>query len=130
VSALEIMSFANYELNARRRECIKPDLNEEYTSLFSASVPINEFLFGGDTYKPLEEIDKTNKVVKRAMGQSSYSKARQYKGTNFNKNRSRKQRSYSKRNNYLQRPFLGKHPSPSNSYQRHQKGGKGKESKN
>ena len=94
VSALEIMSFANYELNARRRECIKADLNEEYTSLFSASVPIYEFLFGGDTSKRLEEIDKTNKVVKKAMGQSSYSKMRQYKGTNFNKNRGRNQMSY------------------------------------
>ena len=130
--ALEIMSFANYEVNARRRECIKPDLNEEYTSLFSASVPINQFLFGGDTSKRLEEIDKTNKVVKKAMGQSSYSKMRQYKGANSNKNRGRDQRSYSRRNNYSQRPFLGKHPSPSNSnnYQRHRKGGKGKESKN
>ena len=64
-------------------------MNEEYTSLFSASVPINEFLFGGDTSKRLEEIDKTNKEVKKAMGQSSYSKMRQYKGTNFNKNRGR-----------------------------------------
>lgn len=53
MSAIEMMSYANYEINLRRRECIKPDLNEDYTSLFSSSVPINNFLFGGDTYSSL-----------------------------------------------------------------------------
>ena len=62
------------------------------------------------------------------MDQSSYSKMRQYKGTNFNKNRGRNQRSYG--TTTFRDLFLGKHPSPSNSYQWHQKGGKGKESKN
>ena len=58
MAAIETMSFANYEINARRRECIKPDLNDDYMSLFSASVPINQFLFGGDTSKRLEDIEK------------------------------------------------------------------------
>ena len=63
------MSFASYEFNARPRECIKPDLNEDYMSLFFSSVPINQFLFGGDTSKRLEEIEKTNKVVGKAIVQ-------------------------------------------------------------
>ena len=63
IESIETMSFASYEVNARRRECIKPDLNEDYMLLFSPSVPINQFLFGGDTSKRLEEIEKTNKVV-------------------------------------------------------------------
>lgn len=41
MEAIETMSFAGYEVNARRRECIKPNLNEDCTSLFSSSVPIN-----------------------------------------------------------------------------------------
>ncbi|EDO30430.1 predicted protein [Nematostella vectensis] len=49
MSSIEMLSYANYELNCRRRECMKPDLNDDYTSLFSSSVPINKFLFGGDT---------------------------------------------------------------------------------
>lgn len=63
VNTLEVMSFANYEINARRREYIKPVLNEGYTSLFSA-VPINQYVLGGDTSKRLEDIDKTNEVLK------------------------------------------------------------------
>ncbi|EDO37012.1 predicted protein [Nematostella vectensis] len=67
MSSIEMLSYANYELNCRRRECMKPDLNDDYTSLFSSSVPINKFLFGGDTSKRLDDIDKTNKVVRKAM---------------------------------------------------------------
>ena len=68
MSAIEMLSYTNFEINMRRRECIKPDPNEDYqTSLFSSSVPVNNFLFGGDTSKRLEDIDKTNGAVKKAM---------------------------------------------------------------
>ena len=60
MEAIETMSFASYEVNARRREWIKPNLNEDYMSFFSSSVHINQFLFGSDTSKGLEEIEKTN----------------------------------------------------------------------
>ena len=46
MEAIETMSFA------RHRECRKSDLNlfnEDYMPLLSPSVPINQFLFGGDT---------------------------------------------------------------------------------
>lgn len=46
MEAIETISFASYEFNAGRRECIKPDLNEDYMSLCSSPVPINQFLFG------------------------------------------------------------------------------------
>ena len=52
MEAIETMSFASYEVNARRRECIKPDLNllnEDCISLFSPSVPIN---YGNPYQKP------------------------------------------------------------------------------
>lgn len=71
MEAIETMSFASYEVNGRSREPIKVDLNEDYISLFSPSVPINQFLFGGDTSKRLEDIEKTNKVVRKAMVQQS-----------------------------------------------------------
>lgn len=132
MEAIETMSFANYEINARRRECIKPDLNDDYMSLFSASVPINQFLFGGDTSKRLEDIEKTNKVVRKAMVQQSpYSRHRNYKSGGLHKYRGRSQRPHTQRQSYPQRPFLGKRSSPyGNQYQKPQKGGgKSKETK-
>lgn len=132
MEAIETISFANYEINARRRECIKPDLNDDYMSLFSASVPINQFLFGGDTSKRLEDIEKTNKVVRKAMiQQSPYSRHRNYKSGGLNKFRGRSQRPHSQRQSYPQRPFFWKTLLPyGNQYQKSQKGGgKSKETK-
>lgn len=130
MSAIEMLSHANYELNMRRRECIKPDLNEDYqTSLFSSSVPVNSFLFGGDTSKRLEDIDKTNRAVKKAMGKSNGQSSR--KNKTFNKQYGRS-RGYGGSNNYKysrnshsssysssRRPFLGKR-----SYNQQEKKGK------
>ena len=132
MAAIETMSFANYEINARRRECIKPDLNDDYMSLFSASVPINQFLFGGNTSKRLEDIEKTNKVVRKAMVcQSSYSRQRHYKGNGMHRTRGRGQQPHTSRQGYTQRPFFGKRPFPyASQYQTQQKGGaKSKEPK-
>ena len=117
MSAIEMLSYANFEINMRRRECIKPDLNEDYqTSLFSSSVPVNNFLFGGDTSKRLEDIDKTNRAVKKAMvkphGQSSrkrfpskqYGRSRGYRGNDYKYSRS----SHSANVSSSRKPFLGK----------------------
>lgn len=130
MSAIEMLSHANYELNMRRRECIKPDLNEDYqTSLFSSSVPVNNFPFGGDTSKRLEDIDKTNRAVKKAMGKSNGQSSRKTKAFNKQYGRSR---GYSGSHNYKysrnshgssysssRRPFLGKR-----SYNQQEKKGK------
>ena len=110
MTAIETMSFPNYEINARCRECIKPDLNEDYISLFSASVPIidNQFLFSGDTSKRLEDIEKTNKVVRKAMvQQSSFSRQRHDENNSLHTSRGRGPRPQIKRG-YTQRPFFRK----------------------
>ena len=49
MSAIEMPSYANYEINLQRLEGIKNDQNEDDASLFSSSLPINNFLFGGDS---------------------------------------------------------------------------------
>ncbi|KAK3100333.1 hypothetical protein FSP39_018292 [Pinctada imbricata] len=49
MKAVELLSHANFELNIRRRECLKNDIDKEkYLGLFSQNVPVNEHLFGGD----------------------------------------------------------------------------------
>ena len=78
--ALELIAYANFELNLRRRDCIKPELNDEYMGLFSASVPINDMLFGGNTSKRLEDIDKCNKAVNKAMPTASGRRKMRFRG--------------------------------------------------
>lgn len=45
MEAIETISCASYKVNAKRKECMKPGLNEDYMSLYSPSVSINQFLF-------------------------------------------------------------------------------------
>ena len=68
MKSIEFFSHSNYELNVRRRECLKKDIDSEtYLGLFSQSVPINEYLFGGELQKRLDEIEKSNKVVNKVV---------------------------------------------------------------
>ena len=56
-SALDGSLTANYEINQRRRDAIKPQFKAEFAKgLCSATNPADEFLFGGDTsFCPLFE---------------------------------------------------------------------------
>ena len=42
VDSIDLLSYANLELNLRRRECLKSDIDSEtYLPLFSSNVPVN-----------------------------------------------------------------------------------------
>jgi hypothetical protein len=49
MKVVEFFSFAKYELNCRRKEALRRDIDSEnYLGLFAESATMNEFLFGGD----------------------------------------------------------------------------------
>lgn len=53
---------ANFELNQRRREAIKPQFKAEFAKgLCTSTNPADEFLFGGDTSKRVKEITELTK---------------------------------------------------------------------
>ena len=68
--AIALIGAANFELNMRRRENIKPELNEDYKHLCSSSVTITKSLFGEDSElskqrKDLAEATKVSKKLSR-----------------------------------------------------------------
>ncbi|EDO33597.1 predicted protein [Nematostella vectensis] len=57
MDGITLSMTANYELNQRRREAIKPQFRSEFAkALCSSSNPADEFLFGGDTSKRVKEV--------------------------------------------------------------------------
>ena len=48
VHALLLILSGNRELNLKRRELLRPDLNAQFSALCSASTPISTLLFGDD----------------------------------------------------------------------------------
>ena len=61
LDAVAIIGYANQELNMRRRDLIKPDLNRQFAGLCS-HVPITGFLFGDDLPQQCKDIQQTNKI--------------------------------------------------------------------
>ena len=60
--SLALLGHVNVELLTRRRELIKPQLNKEYSSLFSSQTSITGFLFGHDLQTQLASIKASNKI--------------------------------------------------------------------
>ena len=53
LDAISLLSQTNQELNQRRRELIKPDLNEKYQQICAVHVPCTDHLFGDELHKTL-----------------------------------------------------------------------------
>ena len=52
----------NRELNLKRRELLRPDLNARFSALCNASTPISTELFGDDVGKEIDDVAKVNRL--------------------------------------------------------------------
>ena len=80
--AIALIGAANFELNMRRRENIKPELNEDYKHLCFSSVPFTDFLFGNDAdlSKQLKDLAEATKVSKKLNPKVEGHKSNGYRG--------------------------------------------------
>ena len=62
--SLPLLCLGNYQLNLRRRELIKPDLNKQFEALTSTA-PVSKLLFGDSLADQVKEIVNTNRLAGR-----------------------------------------------------------------
>ena len=62
MDSLILLGSVNVDLSIKRRELIKPDLNNEYKKLCTASGVITDNLFGDDLAQQVKNIAETNKI--------------------------------------------------------------------
>ena len=79
LDALTLIAQANGELNQRRREMIKPDLNQQFQQLCNDQVPITSWLFGDELAKTCQDITNTNRVSQKVSRPGSHRPHRQQK---------------------------------------------------
>ena len=60
--AIALITHANCDLNHRRRDLVKPDLNRSYQQIYSEQIELTENLFGDDLPQKIKDIITTNKV--------------------------------------------------------------------
>lgn len=74
-----LLANANQELNYRRRELMRPQLNTNFRHLCSPSNPVTAELFGDDLPKAVKDISDTNRLSSKLTkdGSSHHSKSSQ-----------------------------------------------------
>ena len=72
MDAVAMIATANHEVNLRRREHIKPELNANYKHLCSATIPITDELFGDDISKLVKDLTEVNRVGRKITGHNEY----------------------------------------------------------
>ncbi|XP_072174616.1 uncharacterized protein [Diadema setosum] len=72
--ALALLCNANYELNALRKELIRPDLNSKFTHLCKTTHPVTKYLFGDDLGKKVRELQDQHKAAAGVMKAAKHSR--------------------------------------------------------
>ena len=70
---ISLICSTNKELNYKRRENIKPDLQADYKLLCSPQVPITQLLFGDDLQADMSNIKAASKLTQSLSKQSAFS---------------------------------------------------------
>lgn len=87
--AVALIGAANFDLNMRRRDNIRLELNEDYKHLCSSTVPFTDYLFGDDIdlSKQLNDLAEATKVSKKIKHESKGDtrKTSNYRSFKFNK---------------------------------------------
>ena len=65
MDSIALFGHANWKLNMKRREIIKPDLNPPYTRLCKEEIKPTTKLFGDDLSKHLKEMSEVKRASKR-----------------------------------------------------------------
>ena len=64
---LALLCNANFEMNALRKELIKPDLNSRFTHLCKSTNPVTKYLFGDDLGKQVKDLQDQHKAAAGVM---------------------------------------------------------------
>ena len=69
--SLVLALAGNRELNLRRRESLKLDLNAQFASLCNQTTPITSELFGDDLAQEIDEVSRANKLSRKLSSKRS-----------------------------------------------------------
>ena len=66
VHALVLILSGNRDLNLKRRELLRPDLNAQFCALSNLFTAISKELFGDDVGKEIDEVAKANRLRRKS----------------------------------------------------------------
>ena len=102
LDSLALLGHSINEVNLKRRELIKPDLNDPFKQLCSSQNPVTKMQFGDDLPKSGKEISETNKVGAKVSSKHPAQYHRHSRGPFFPH----------RQHNQYHKPFLWKSQGP------------------
>ena len=80
MDAIAILGNANWRLNMKRRETVKPEINPPYTRLCKEEIKPSQKLYGDDLPKHLKEMTDAKRAGQQVQKSSQSSKSHKQKG--------------------------------------------------
>jgi len=71
LDSVALLTHANCDIHQRRRDLIRPDLNKSYQQICAEHVGVTGFLFGDDLPQKIKDINATNRVGHKLLGQKA-----------------------------------------------------------
>ena len=87
MEAVGLLGHANANLNFRRREVMKPEIDREYGIMCSPNTKFTEWLFGDNVSGDLKEIQAVNRVQSRLRGRGRGGYRGPFRGQGQNRGR-------------------------------------------
>jgi hypothetical protein len=103
MEAVCLLGHANANLNFRRREVMKPEIDREYGIMCSPNTKFTEWLFGDNVSGDLKEIQAVNRVQSRLRGRGRGGYGGSFRGRGQNRGRGSNYGSYPNYPNYQSR---------------------------
>ena len=85
LDVIALLGHANCELIQRRRDMIRPDLNNQYQQICAEHVGFTDLLFGNDLPKQIQDISATNRVGQKLQS-STKASDNHHRKSHFSKN--------------------------------------------
>ena len=85
LDVIALLGHANCELIQRRRDLIRPDLNNQYQQICAEHVGFTDLLFGNDLPKQIQDISATNRMGQKLQSTNKASE-NHHRKSQFSKN--------------------------------------------
>ena len=107
IHTVVLLMSANREINLKRRDLLRPDLNKQFGALCNPSTSLSTFLFGDDLNKEVEDLTKANKLSVKVNQKQRFTPYRIPSTSTSSRSQSHHGQQNTRVRSFRPRPFLG-----------------------
>ena len=107
IHTVVLLMSANREINLKRRDLLRPDLNKQFGALCNPSTSLSTFLFGDDLNKEVEDLTKANRLSVKVNQKQRFTPYQIPSTSTSSRSQSHHGQQNTRVRSFRPRPFLG-----------------------